>query len=75
MDATVAQSIMQMIGTLGFPIVCCGALFWDLIKAEERRAKEAELHRQEVAELQKSIEANTLAITALCQHLGGQSNE
>lgn len=75
MDVTYTQSITQMIGTLGFPIVCCGAMFWDRIKAEERRAKEAELHRQEVAELQKSIEANTLAITALCQHLGGKSNE
>lgn len=75
MDVTVAQSITQMIGTLGFPIVCCGALFWDRIKVEEHRAKEAELHRQEVAELQKAIEANTLAINALCQHLGGQSNE
>lgn len=75
MDVTVAQTITQMIGTLGFPIVCCGALFWDRFKAEERRAKEAELHRQEVAELQKAIESNTLAITALCQHLGGQINE
>ena len=67
--------VTQLIGTLGFPIVCCGALFWDRIKAEERRTKEAELHRQEVAELQKAIESNTLAITALCQHLGGQINE
>ena len=75
MDVTVAQLITQMIGTLGFPIVCCGALFWDRIKAEERRTKESELHRQEVAELQKSIEANTLAITTLCQHLGGGKNE
>lgn len=75
MDVTVVQSITQIVGTLGFPIVCCGALFWDRIKAEERKAKEAELHRQEVAELQKAIEANTLAITALCQHLGGKSNE
>lgn len=75
MDTTVTQLITQMVGTLGFPIVCCGALFWDRIKAEERRAKEAELHQKEVAELQKAIEANTLAITALCQHLGGQGNE
>ena len=71
MDVTVMQAIMQMTGTLGFPIVCCVALFWDRIKTEERRAKEAELHRQEVAELQKAIESNTLAITTLCQHLGG----
>lgn len=75
MDVTVAQAITQMVGTLGFPIVCCGALFWDRSKAEERRAKEAELHRQEVAELQKAIESNTLAITTLCQHLGGEKNE
>lgn len=75
MDVTVAQSITQMVGTLGFPIVCCVALFWDRIKTEERRAKEAELHRQEVSELQKAIESNTLAITALCQHLGGGKNE
>lgn len=72
MDVT---TVTQLIGSLGFPIVCCGALFWDRFKAEERRVKEAELHRQEVLELQKAIEANTLAITALCQHLGGQSNE
>ena len=72
MDVTM---VTQLIGSLGFPIVCCGALFWDRLKAEERRAKEADLHRQEVLELQKAIEANTLAITALCQHLGGQSNE
>lgn len=72
MDVTM---VTQLIGSLGFPIVCCGALFWDRIKAEERRAKEAELHLQEVSELQKAIESNTLAITALCQHLGGQSNE
>ena len=75
MDVTATQSIAQMIGTLGFPIVCCGAMFWDRIKAEERIAKEAELHKQEVAELQKAVEANTLAITTLCQHLGGRKNE
>lgn len=75
MDVTATQSIAQMIGTLGFPIVCCGAMFWDRIKVEERIAKEAELHKQEVAELQKAVEANTLAITTLCQHLGGGKNE
>lgn len=72
MDVT---TVTQLVGSLGFPIVCCGALFWDLIKAEDRRSKEAALHKEEVAELQKSIEANTLAITTLCQHLGGGKNE
>lgn len=23
-----ANTLMQLVGSLGFPIVCCGALFW-----------------------------------------------
>lgn len=68
MDVTVMQAIMQMTGTLGFPIVCCGALFWYLVK-------EKDAHKEEMEELRKSVEANTTAINSLCQHLGGKSNE
>ena len=60
--------VTQIIGTLGFPIVCCGALFWYLVK-------EKDAHKEEMEELRKSIEANTNAINALCQHLGGGTNE
>lgn len=65
MDVTM---VTQLIGSLGFPIVCCGALFWYLVK-------EKEAHKEEMAELRKSVEANTHAINSLCQHLGGKSNE
>lgn len=65
MDVTM---VTQLIGSLGFPIVCCGALFWYLVK-------EKEAHKQEMAELRKSVEANTTAINSLCQHLGGKNNE
>lgn len=65
MDVTM---VTQLIGSLGFPIVCCGALFWYMVK-------EKEAHQEEMEELRKSVEANTLAINSLCQHLGGGTNE
>lgn len=65
MDVTM---VTQLIGSLGFPIVCCGALFWYLVK-------EKDAHKDEMAELRKSVDANTTAINSLCQHLGGGTNE
>lgn len=65
MDVT---TITQLIGSLGFPIVCCGALFWYLVK-------EKDAHKEEMEELRKSVEANTTAINSLCQHLGGVNHE
>lgn len=61
-------TVMQLVGSLGFPIVCCGALFWYLVK-------EKDAHKEEIEELRKSVEANTTAINSLCQHLGGGTNE
>lgn len=61
-------TVTQLVGSLGFPIVCCGALFWYLVK-------EKDAHKEEMEELRKSVEANTTAIKSLCQHLGGKSNE
>lgn len=61
-------TVTQLVGSLGFPIVCCGALFWYLVK-------EKDAHKEEMEELRKSIEANTTAINSLCQHLGGIPNE
>lgn len=65
MDVTM---VTQLIGSLGFPIVCCGALFWYMMK-------EKDAHKEEMEELRKSVEANTFAINSLCQHLGGGTNE
>lgn len=61
-------TVTQLVGSLGFPIVCCVALFWYLVK-------EKDAHKEEMAELRKSVEANTTAINSLCQHLGGGKNE
>lgn len=65
MDVT---SVTQLIGSLGFPIVSCGALFWYMIQ-------EKDAHKAEMEELRKSVEANTQAINKLCAHLGGTNND
>ena len=65
MDVTI---VTQLVGSLGFPIVCSGALFWYLVK-------EKDAHKEEMEELRKSVEANTNAINLLCRHLGGEKNE
>lgn len=61
------STITQLIGSLGFPIVCCVALFWYMMK-------EKDAHKAEMEELRKSVDANTQAINNLCAHLGGGNN-
>ena len=52
------QVIGQLIASLGFPIVACGALFWLVNKQDER-------HKEEMNGLRKTIEDNTNVLTSL----------
>ena len=47
-----------MIGNYGFPIVCCGAMFWYMIKKDTQ-------HKEESENMRKAIENNTLVIQQL----------
>lgn len=47
-----AGAIIQLISNLGFPIVCCGALFWKMNKQDE-------LHKDEIDKLSDVIQNNT----------------
>lgn len=49
------NALMQAISTLGFPIVCCVAMFVKSNKDQER-------HREESKEWMKTVENNTLVI-------------
>lgn len=49
---------IEVISTLGFPIVCCVALFWKVNDQDKQ-------HKAEMTEMAKVIEANTTAITHL----------
>lgn len=52
------QVIGQLIASLGFPIVACGALFWMVNKNEER-------HKDEMNGLRKTLEDNTNVLASL----------
>lgn len=50
--------IVQTVASVGFPIVMCLMLYNQMLKTEE-------VHKQEIAELRKAIENNTLALNNL----------
>lgn len=50
--------IISAISTVGFPIVCCAALFWMINKQDEN-------HKAEVNALRSVLEENTKAIIQL----------
>ena len=52
------QTITSIIGSLGFPIAACIAMFSML-------NKERDEHKLEMAEITKAIQNNTLALEAL----------
>ena len=60
--------VAQLIGTLGFPICMCGAMFWYM-------TKQAETHKEEVAKMTEALNNNTIALNRLEIKIGVDSNE
>ena len=58
-------TLQSLIGQLGFPIACVIAMFymWN---------KEREDHKQEIAEVTKAVENNTIAVTKLVEKLSNE---
>lgn len=54
--------VANIIGNYGFPIVCCGAMFWYMIKKDGQ-------HKEETENMRKAIENNTLVIQQLVDNL------
>ena len=61
------QVIGQLIASLGFPIVACGALFWML-------NKHTETHRQETETLKEAINELRIAILQLTNLISATNN-
>lgn len=57
-----ANTIIQIVGSLGFPIVMCGALFWRQVKSDEQ-------HKEEMDKLSEALNNNTQAIIKLSDNL------
>ena len=56
------NAIIQLVGSLGFPIVMCGALFWRMVKYDEK-------HKAEMDKLSEALNNNTIALTKLSDKL------
>lgn len=54
--------IVQLISSVGFPIVACCALFWQMNQQDIR-------HKEEIDSLRETIEKNTNAIEKLIDKL------
>lgn len=54
--------LAQLVGTLGFPIVCCGALFWRMNKTDDQ-------HKEEMNKISEAVNNNTIALTKLAEKL------
>lgn len=69
-------SILQIISTVGFPIVACGGMAWYVKymtdKEREERNKMNEQHKQEMSEVTMALNNNTLALQKLCDKLDGE---
>ena len=61
------NTVIQLVTTLGFPIVCCIALFWRMIKSDEN-------HKEEMDKLSEALNNNTLAINKLNERLNHGEN-
>lgn len=62
------NAIMQLISSLGFPIACCIAMFWQNNKLNES-------HKAEVSKLNEAINNNTIALNHIIDKLGGTTND
>lgn len=69
------QDIITMITTVGFPIVACLLLGWFIKYQTDRYNEELKdvrkEHRAEVAKMTEAINNNTLALTKICERMGG----
>lgn len=56
------NSLIQLVGSLGFPIVACGALFWRMVKSDEQ-------HKEEMNKISEVLNNNTSALVKLTERL------
>lgn len=65
--------LLSAVTTVGFPIVCCGAMAWYVKYITDKNREEIsrlnEQHKVEMEEVTTAINNNTIAITKLCDSL------
>lgn len=61
-------AIQTLIGSLGFPIVCCGVLFWYLYTTQKQ-------HKEESHKWTEALNNNTLVLQRLLDKMEDNDNE
>lgn len=61
-------AIMQAIGTVGFPIVACCAIFYLL-------EKQGQQHKDEMDKMTDALNNNTIVLNRILERLGGGGND
>ena len=68
--------VVQAVSTFGFPIVMCGAMAYYVKyitdKHREEVSKLNEQHKQEMLDIVKAVDNNTIALTKLCEKLDNE---
>lgn len=73
------MEIIELIPSLGFPIVACCAIAWycrEMIKTfMEREEREGERHKEESEHFADALNANTIVLQKLCDRLNEKEVE
>lgn len=56
------NTLIQLVGSLGFPVVACGALFWRMVKSDEQ-------HKEEMNKISEALNNNTAALVKLTEKI------
>lgn len=68
-----ANTIIQLVGSLGFPIVACLGLGFYIYKKDERTSAQIDAmqkeHKDEILKVTEALQENTLAIQKLTDKL------
>lgn len=62
------ETIMTLISNVGFPIACCVALGFYILKRDSK-------HTEEISELKKSVDNNTQVTRAILIYLKEHENK
>lgn len=72
-----ANTIMTIVSTLGFPIVCCGALFWYVNKTQkeftEKMEKSIEALNTSINDMNTTL-ATLIATVSVLRKIGGDND-
>lgn len=73
------QAMLSAITTVGFPIVCCGAMMWYVKYTTDKNRDEVarlnDQHAKEMSEVIQAINNNTLALQKLCDRLDASDDD